>query len=85
VIHDHSPTEDPVKDAKVEEMTEGWKQSLSLVLSSDTGFFLISSGQRHKLHYLRISAAGFNPVLIKVRVSFWARHRFLSISLPVAT
>ncbi|HTX77941.1 MAG TPA: carboxypeptidase-like regulatory domain-containing protein [Terracidiphilus sp.] len=74
----------PIRGAKVEELTDGWKATLSVVLTDEKGFFLIQTHQRHTLHYLRFTMPNFNPVLIKVRASRWARKKSLSISLPVA-
>jgi hypothetical protein len=85
IVHDHSPSEQPVKGAKVEEMSEGWTTTLNVVFTDERGFFSIPTPLGRDTHYLRLSAYGFNPVQIKVHLSRWARRKSLSIPLPVAT
>lgn len=80
-VHDHMG--EPVGRAKVEDMTDGWKSTLQVVFADEKGLFQIPVRSRPKLHYLRFSAPGFNPVVIKVRMTHWARDR--SLSMPVAT
>ena len=74
-----------VKGVLVEEMTSNWGAVLSSTRTDENGHFSIHASAGKNLHYLRLSASGFNPTFVKVKVSTWARKRELTFLLQIAS
>lgn len=77
-------TGNPVPRVTVEEYDAGWKQPLRSTRSDGAGKFSFAPVAGRKIYYLQLSAPGFNP--LRVRVRLIRRHRpSLALQLEIAT
>lgn len=75
---------DGVAGVTVEERTEKWMTVLGTTTTDSVGHFALPSQSHNGIHYLRLSAPGFNIMLIRVRVRRSGAEEF-SVHIWVAT
>jgi len=74
----------PVPGVTVDDCSPEWKQVLSATVSDASGRFSfdrVGPG----MHYLRLTAPGFNLTLVRVRVTKRSSHKYLSLEMSLGT
>jgi hypothetical protein len=74
----------PVSDVAVADCSPDWKSVLSSTVSDANGQFLLRD-EKPGLHYLRLTAPGFNLTLLRVRVKRSSRQGQLNLEMTVGT
>jgi hypothetical protein len=69
----------------VEECTSDWKIVKFSTKTDGAGHFSLPGPAAKGPHYLRLSGYGFNPTLIKVKISGSAHDKELTLTVYVAT
>lgn len=74
----------PVSDVAVADCAPGWKDVLFSTVSDGNGRFLFRDA-KPGLHYLRLTAPGFNLTLLRVRVKRTSRQKLLNLEMSIGT
>lgn len=81
------PNGDPVKGAKVAELTPDWRRELRATNTDSDGRFALTSVKGRKVYYLQISAPdveGVNPLRVPAKINrLWSRG-LLRLQLKLA-
>jgi hypothetical protein len=77
---------EPVSNAKVEELGEGWKGTLRSTDTDSEGHFRFTLVKGRKIYFLRISARapGVNPLQVPVKISRVRGAKLLRLQLHLA-
>jgi hypothetical protein len=71
------PDGEPVKGAKVTELTSDWKSELRVTSTDSEGCFSLAPVKGSKVYYLEITvpgAAGVNPLRVPAKINwFWGK------------
>jgi hypothetical protein len=74
----------PIPNVVVEEFSSDWKKVLREITTDSAGKFSLAPVPGRKLYYLQLSAYGFNPLRVRVRVD--PKHgKKLTLTLEIAT
>jgi hypothetical protein len=74
----------PISGVEVAECSPGWKGVLSSTVSDANGRFLLREA-KPGMHYLRLTAPGFNLTLLRVRVKRRSRREQLNLEMSLGT
>lgn len=74
----------PIAGATVTELSSDGKTVIRTTLTDKVGNFSLSQNTQNKVHHLKVSMNGFNPLLLHVKLSKWT-SRHLVLTLYVAT
>ena len=74
----------PVSDVAVADCSPDWKSVHSSTVSDANGQFLLRDA-KPGLHYLRLTAPGFNLTLLRVRVKRSSRQKLLNLEMSIGT
>lgn len=78
------PSGAPIQGATVAEISPDGKVIIQTTTTDQAGTFAIVSTAKKKVYDLRISSAGFNPLIVHLRVSKWTK-KLLSLKLELST
>jgi hypothetical protein len=82
LVQDH--VGNPIPNVVVEEFSSDWKKVLREITTDSAGKFSLAPVPGRKLYYLQLSAYGFNPLRVRVRVDP-KRGKKLTLTLEIAT
>lgn len=78
------PTSEPLGNVVVDEFSSDWKTILCSTKTNAAGVFSLVQVRGRRIHHLQLSAPGFNPQRVRVKVDS-KRGKHLKLKLTLAT